>query len=160
MYHAMTPPGYLNVLLPFGGFKERYEICSPSIGFRGFVLATPSDFDIIKYNCNFGAGFYLIVLDPYDEYYTVVDNVTALPPVKTRIALRYDSYQFAPGEVYINGYEGAIIIDQKPSWTLYDFYKFPQEYNFEDNRFGKIYDREKCALWKSKKNLSSSLHKC
>lgn len=131
-------------MMPFAGYRERYELCTPAVGFRGFALATLSDYDYIKAHCDFSKKYVVIVLDPFDEYYNTFDNLT-LPAIETRFALRFSANEFAPGEVYAWNTKNVFRFNNGP-WTLVDFNLFtPGDYSYGAN-----YESKKCHLEQGK----------
>lgn len=147
----LSPPNVFNhsIMMPFAGYREKYEVCTPSIWFGAFALVTPSDYDYIKAQCDFSTKTTtVVVFDPYDEYYNIPDyNYSALPPNKTRLALRYSPYQFAPGDVYTGNLGKVVRIVRNPWWSLIDFDPFIPVVN---DSYGRNYDSSKCKLKKGK----------
>lgn len=135
-----------NVMYPFGGYYEKYEICTPSVWFETFALATGTDYNFIKSKCEFGnrvteAKKLVSVIDPYK------DNISAviLPDAEHRRALRvYTETEgvFAPGDISVKG--GSDL-----SYPYeYNYWSFPVTFwrdTSESKNYGKMYDDTKCT---------------
>lgn len=142
-YNILTTPQDNTIMMPFGGYTERYEVCDPKIWFRGFALATKSDFDLVKDKCNNFKNYeYITVIDPYDDEYLYKTHSGGLPPYSTRLALRINPYSFAPGDAYMS--TGEMLKFPGRYWSLIDVQTFPNS-SFVGEKW---YDPKKCALSK------------
>lgn len=140
-----------SIMMPFAGFKERYELCSPAVWFRAFALATQSDyFDFITSRCDLKNHYRLIVIDPYDEYKADYNNKSALPPIKARYALRFSTAQFAPGEFFVSILNNTIQFNYE--WDLKDFDVFYPNVGVTKEELGKNFNSDMCLLNKCKTN--------
>lgn len=132
--------------MPFGGYREKYEICSPAQRFYGFALATEKDYDYIKTKCQFFTvpKRYLVVVDPYDENYKIQPGKQNSPPLKTRRALRVYFNQFAPSDTYVENFDTSYV--KTSLWGLNDFDRMKREFKNDKEKaaYGKLYDADKC----------------